>query len=290
MKKFSNFIKAQHGSASMRLQRSLASPSMIEQLADADHLLERPDCEIIKDQRKIKVGRVLLQWNAEKMVVYIKRYNAFSLRYRLQSLLARSGAAKSLRGAAILREAEIPTGTPIAAVEVRRWGMLDKSFYLSEEIAAAKTANAYWCENLKSIPGAEGFRMRRRFLTELSRLFRRLHQQRIYHNDLKDFNILVRRDQADREKLFLLDLEGVRRCCYLPRHRRVKNLVQLNRTLGQFLSRAERLGFLRSYLQDAVEPQAEWVKRILRASEKADRRSSAKNLGRVMRHVSNTSE
>jgi tRNA A-37 threonylcarbamoyl transferase component Bud32 len=289
VKEYPDFVQAKHGSATMRLRRDLASPSMIELMADADHLFEQSDCVIIKDQRKIKVGRVLVLPDTESIVVYIKRYNAFSLRYRLQSLLSCSGAAKSLRGAAILREAQILTATPVAVVEVRRWGMLKKSFYLAEEIAAAKTANAYWCEKLKRISGIDGFRRRRHFLMELSRLFRRLHRQRIYHNDLKDFNILVREDHLGNEKFFLLDLEGMRRCCYLPSRRCVKNLVQLNRTLGQFLSRTERLGFLKSYLQDTLEPQAEWVRRILRASEKAERRS-ARRTSAVMRRVSNTIE
>jgi len=267
----------------MRLRRDLAGPAVIELMADPDHLLRHFDCVVIKDQKKIKIGRVLLEWGERKTAVYIKRYNAFSLCYRLQSFFARSAAAKSLRGAAILRQAGILTATPVAAVEMRRWGMLERSFYVSEEIVAAKTANAYWCENLKTIPGLQGFRMRRRFLTELSRRFGRLHRQRIYHDDLKDFNILVREDSQGRHKFFLLDLEGVRRCGYLPARRRVKNLVQLNRTLGRFLSRTEKLKFLKSYLDSGVknhERQPAWVQHILRESERADRRSLAKSVNR----------
>jgi tRNA A-37 threonylcarbamoyl transferase component Bud32 len=273
----------------MRLQRTMASPGVIEVMADADNLFERADCVVIKDQRKIKVGRVAFNWGARELTVYIKRYNAFSLRYRLQSLISRSAAVRSLGGTVILRQAEILTGTPIAAIEVRRWGMLEKSFYLSEEIAGAKTANAYWSEDLKMIAGSEGFRRRRGFLTELSRLFRRLHEQRIYHNDLKDFNILVRPNRPAAEQFFLLDLEGVRRCWYLPRRRRVKNLVQLNRTLGQFLSRTEKLKFLSCYLENALEPQAQWIRRIRRATERADAARRLRTLA-VARCLSKSSE
>ena len=63
----------------MWLARDLASPSMIDLMADPDRLFERSDCVIIKDQRKIKVGRAPLEWGGKKIVVYIKRYNAFSL-------------------------------------------------------------------------------------------------------------------------------------------------------------------------------------------------------------------
>lgn len=264
----------------MWLQANLTSPLMIGLLADADCLFERPDCVIVKDQRKIKVGRVPLEGSGSKTPVYIKRYNSFSWRYRIQSLFSRSAAARSLRGAAILREAEIPTAKPLAAIEVRHWGVLEKSFYLSEEIIAAKTADAYWREHLKTVPNAAGFHTRRRFLTDLSGLFRQLHGARIYHNDLKDFNILVREGTYGREEFFVLDLEGVRRCSFLSMRRRVKNLVQLNRTLGRFLSRSEKLCFLKSYLQNGQvshDGQTVWVKNILMAGEKADRLSLAKS-------------
>jgi hypothetical protein len=276
---FFNPVHAKHGGSSIWLRRNLASSATIALVADPDRLFEQPGCVLIKDQRKIKVGRVPLQLGTQRMVVYIKRYNVFSLRHRLQSIFARSGAAKSLRGAAILRRAEIPTAAPIAAVEVRRWGVLEKSFYLSEEIAAAKTANAYWCENLRPLAGVAGFRRRRSFLTVLSRLFRRLHRYGIYHDDLKDFNILVRGSEAGGESVFLLDLEGVRRTRYLPRRRRIKNLVQLNRTLGRFLSRTEKLHFLHSYLHNGSSRRRAapaWVERVLLGSRIADRRSCRK--------------
>ena len=264
----------------MRLQGNLTSPSLIGLLADADRLFDRSDCVIVKDQSKVKIGRVRLQGRDSKIPVYIKRYNSFCWRYRIQSLFSRSGAARSLRGAAILREAEIPTAKPLAAIDVRHWGILQKSFYLSEEIIAAKTADAYWREHLKPAPDAAGFHQRRRFLTNLSRLFRRLHSERIYHNDLKDFNILVRKGIHGKEEFFVLDLEGVRRCAFLSKRRRVKNLVQLNRTLGRFLSRTEKLCFLKSYLHN--EPLSHdrltlWIKTILVTGKKADRLSLAKS-------------
>jgi hypothetical protein len=106
-------------------------------------------------------------------------------------------------------------------------------------------------------------------------LLSQLHQQRIYHNDLKDANIVVRATAPGDEKFFLLDLEGVRRCWYVSRRRRIKNLVQLNRTLGTILSRADKLCFLDAYLGSSKVPypiRRRWVRRILGATEKADHR------------------
>ncbi len=280
MNQFPDFIEVKHGGATIWLERSLFGPAMMNSLANPDAIFAAPDCVMIKDQSKIRVARVRLPAVQFPAPVYVKRYNAFSWRYRIQSFFSRSGALRSLRGAAILRNAGVATANPLAAVEVRLWGMLASSFYLSEEIIAAKTADAYWRENLKTISGKVGLHRRRRFLTDLSGLFKTVHGARIYHNDLKDFNILVREDGNGREEFFVLDLEGVRRCGYLSLRRRVKNLVQLHRTLGRLLSRTDKLRFLKSYLsaeRAAQKALAPWVKKILCAGQRADRLSLSKN-------------
>ena len=276
MKEFPEFVSAQHDSASMRLKRNLAGPSMVKLMADADRLLERSDCVIIKDERKIKVGRIPLEWDGNKLVVYIKRYNAFSLRYRLQSIFVCSGAENSLRGAAILSAVGIATAPPVAAVEHRAGGMLFKSFYVSEEIKEGKTADAYWKEKIGLLRGRPGARHRRRFLRDLAGLFSSLHDHNIYHNDLKDANIVI----GPEESFSLLDLEGVRRDARLSRSRRIKNLVQLNRTLGKYLKRSERWYFLTCYLKLAgLDRRAtkRWAKDLHEQSVRLDKIKKAQS-------------
>jgi serine/threonine protein kinase len=274
MKEFPDFVSAQQGHASMWLKRNFASPSMIGLMADADLLLERSDSVIIKDQRKVKVGRVPLEWDGQTLVVYIKRYNVFSFRHRLQSVFTCSGAHKSLRGAATLSAIGVPTARPVAAIEHRRRGMLVKSFYVSEEIQGGKTADAYWREDAARREGVAGFRRRRVFLEKLAELFSRLHARDVYHNDLKDANILVGQDGgADLESLHLLDLEGVQQFAHLSRRRRIKNLVQLNRTLGRHLTQTERWYFLTRYLssKEIDRPtRKRWAEHVFRMSTRLD--------------------
>ena len=258
----------------MWLERGLASRSMIELMADADGLLERSDCVIIKDQRKIKVGRVTLECDGKKLVVYIKRYNAFSFRYRLQSVFVCSGAVKSLRGAAIVSAVGVFSAPPVAAIEHRRGGMLLKSFFVSEEIKGGKTADAYWREDVSKFEGAQGLRRRRVFLKQLAELFSRLHAHGVYHNDLKDANIMVVPGGEDVCPSFcLLDLEGVRRYAMLSRNRHVKNLVQLNRTFGRYLRRTELLYFLNCYLSGSSSDRGlrkRWAEDVYRQSIRLD--------------------
>ena len=246
---FPDFILQKSGNAAVWIDRRFADKQFVQRLTDADTLFAEPRCLVIKDQKKIKVGRIKLQVAGAAHSLYIKRYNAFSLRYKLVSPLMRSGAFRALEGAAILRAADILIAAPIAAVENRRRGALIKSFFLSEEIVGGKTVDAYWRDELTNVPARQGRMSRRRFLEELAGLFAALHARNIYHNDLKDANILAVADHSNRPlRLFLLDLEGVR--CYksLSLARRIKNLVQLNRTFGRSLRRVEKLIFVKKYL------------------------------------------
>ncbi len=269
------FVFQRRGSLSIHVLGALIQDLLPKIEADPDHFFDLPECEIIKDQKKIKVARVKIKIQGDMRTIYLKRYNAFSCRYRLGSLFQDSGALRSLRGAAILSESGIRTARPLAAVDSRSWGMLNGSFFLSEEIQNGKTADAYWREELLTVKGKEGAERRKRFLQGMGELFRCLHKQDVYHNDLKDANILVRRDsRTGSEQFFLLDLEGIRRYRRLNRRRRSKNLVQLNRTLGKYVRTTDKLRFLESYLGPSFSDRAdkrEWVAGVLRQSSRLDR-------------------
>ena len=237
------------GGTKIWVSRRFEDPSFVEALAHTDRLFDLPGCQVVKDQRKIKVGRLQVAIAGAQRSVYIKRYNSFSFRFRLFSPFCRSGALRSLRGALILKRGRIATVEPIAAVESRSFRMLRHSFFISEEIAPGKTADTYWLETFLGNQERDAPQRRRAFLSRLGSLFRRLHAQRIYHNDLKDANILIANDgDAGSIECFLLDLEGVRQCAWLSERRRIKNLVQLYRTLGRHLSQSQQMFFLKCYL------------------------------------------
>ena len=269
------FVLERRGSLSLHVVRTLNKDLMRNLAPDPDHLFDQPGCEIIKDQKKIKVARVKIEFQGNVKGVYLKRYNAFSWRYRFGSLFQESGALKSLNGAAILSESGIRTARPLAAVDSRSWGMLNRSFFISEEVENGKTADAYWREEILTIKGKEGRRRRKRFLQGIGELFRCLHQQDVYHNDLKDANILVRPDFSTAgEHFYILDLEGIRRYRKLNRRRQTKNLVQLNRTLGKYLRATEKLRFLESYLGPLFSnriDKRDWVARVLKQSGRLER-------------------
>ena len=161
--------------------------------------------------------------------------------------------------------------------------MVTKSFYLSEEIADGKTADTYWREDL-TIAQPQRLRRRRQFLSGLALTFQTLHRQGVYHNDLKDANIIVV-PEKDAELFYLLDLEGTRRYSDLNLRRKVKNIVQLNHTLGRLLRRTEKMYFLKVYLDSSFaskRSKRRWVTAVLEQSRRRDLKSRRReNLSKV---------
>lgn len=221
-------------------------------------LLSHPDPfvqsrgRLIKSERKIRVGFMPMRIGGELKNVYIKQHNALSLRHRLASLFLPSAAMRSLTGALTLMEAGYATAKPVAVVEHRHRRVLLKSFYFSEEVPGAKPVDTFWQENLGNLRGVDGYRKRRAFLRALARLLSSLHGKRIYHNDLKAANILVSGEEGPMAGRFsVIDLQGLKRCFYVSKRRRIKNLAQLERTLGRFLSRSEKLFLLKAYCRSS---------------------------------------
>src|SRR5439155_3852486 len=110
----------------------------------------------------------------------------------------------------------------------------------------------------------------------LGELFRRLHAAGVYHNDLKDVNVLVAGTVAA-QRCVLLDLEQVRLLRRVGRRRRVKNLVQLARTLGREAAATDRLRFLHAYLGSAATraDRRTWARAVARRTARKDRSKPA---------------
>jgi tRNA A-37 threonylcarbamoyl transferase component Bud32 len=251
----SSILVHSHGTALEHTWRiySFGDLDLKKVLEGLPELFHSKECRTIKSGKKIRVFRSPLHIGRAVKLVYIKQYNALYFRHRLASIFYDSPALRALFGAAILLREGYATARPIAAVEHRYRGLLINSFYLSEEIAGAKTVRDYWRESLHSLTGIEGFLKRRAVLRALAQLFRSLHERHIYHNDLKASNILARDSGPTIDGVFnLIDLQGVRKCGYLSHRRRIKNLAQLNRTLGNDLSRTEKLSFIRAYVDDRI--------------------------------------
>ena len=252
----------------VQLRPGIALHEVIPPDGDPDRLLTAVECQIVKLQPKVIVGRTATSIGT----LYVKRYNVHAWRIALASLWRPSPAAGAWLGAIRLIEHGFATPEVIAAIEYRRFGVLQRSFFLTREVPDAKPADARWQEILAEPHGERRRRARRAFGRALGDLFRRLHAAGVYHNDLKDVNILVTGPAAE-PRCVILDLERVRVPRRLGRGRRVKNLVQLARTLGRQASAADRLRFLTAYLGTADRAtRRRWTRAVARQITRKERR------------------
>jgi hypothetical protein len=233
-----------------------------------DHLLTRADCEIVKLQPKVVVGRIATPLGT----LWVKRHTVFAWRLAAASLLRRSPAETAWHGARLLREHGFVVPETLGALERRRAGLLVASFFVTRDVAGAETADRRWAAILAEPDPGRRRRARRALARALGGLFRRLHAAGIYHGDLKDVNVLVR-GPDDAPELVLLDLEQVHRVGRVRTARCEKNLVQLARTLGRRASATDRARFLRSYLPDADRAMRRaWARAVTRRVRRKDRR------------------
>lgn len=236
---------------------------------DLESLSESSTCQVIKDQKRVKVYRII--WKGEPL--FIKRYNPYSLWNTLEAIFFKSKATRSWNAAHLLISRGIDTAEPVAAINYLCFGIPGKCFYVTKEIGESEISVQYY--EKRFIKNKGSIKNRRLFIRTLAHLFRNLHHEGIYHNDLKDFNILVR-DENSKPVFFLLDLEGVQSFKEIPKRCIIENLMQVNRTIGRIMSNSDRVAFIREYCNNV-----EWkvlAKEVLAASAIKDKKVGAKRL------------
>ena len=150
-------------------------PEDIGPNGDPDWLLTRRDAQIVKLQRKVIVGRVVRGDRA----FYVKRYNVFAWRVALGSLVVPSPASRAWEAAHALQARGFGVPEVMATVEVRTFGLLRRSFFVTRELAGACRADERWADILArrrdgARPGA-----RRAFVRSLGDLVGRLDRKSV---------------------------------------------------------------------------------------------------------------
>ena len=176
--------------------------------------------------------------------VVVKRHQLTRWRRRADALMHGSPARRAWRGAHLLQTHGFPVPHPLAVVEKRRAGLVQESVYISQALSYPPLSD-YWRESAPRWSVTQ----RRLFLRALALFVQSFHAAGLYSGDLRDANLLVEESPVEpRWRFYLVDLDRLTHDPRLTLRRRVKNLVQLDRTLGRRARRTERLFFLYTYL------------------------------------------
>jgi glycosyltransferase involved in cell wall biosynthesis len=243
------------------------APDQQELLQVVSHPPEQwPQARVLKHDRGTTVTLLRLPTG----VVVIKHHRLYTWRRWGDALWHGSPARRAWRSAQLLQARGFPVPRPLAAFEKRMAGILRESWYCSEALQTQVPLDVYWRNQQKHWTR----RQRRTFLQSLAEFLRAFHAAGLYAGDMRDANLLVEDNGDTHWKFYLVDLDRVLHEKRLSQKRCLKNLVQLERTLGRRARASERLFFLYQYLGPSLPPRAQrhaFLHRLLRLRGRKDR-------------------
>lgn len=191
----------------------------------------------------------------------VKEFRLPSVAKRIQYLPRHSRARRCWATARTFTEAEIPTPEPLAFIECRRRGLPISSCYVCrfrEDAAPARRWIKAWYHQ-RSAPEREAFRR------DLLRCLTNLYRREVYHADTKTSNMLLANPEDPTSRRFLwIDLDCVSFGRRPTRRHLLRNLVQLNGSIGSKASEEDRMAFLMDLATDYPGLRARWVPHHIR--------------------------
>jgi hypothetical protein len=194
----------------------------------------------LKDEARTRAG---LLKGPDGAWVFVKRVRTGSWARGLIATARGSRVRRWLEGAAMLSMAGFNRPAPLAALEVRHAGAVSESYLVCEALNDATVLSGAVLGG-----GRVHFRSRRSLLSTVAREVRRLHDAGLYTLDLQETNLMVQERDGAPPRISFVDLEDFRHVRSVSWHRRMLNLVHLDRSIGRFLNRPARLRALYDYL------------------------------------------
>jgi tRNA A-37 threonylcarbamoyl transferase component Bud32 len=205
--------------------------------ARLDELLHGADFRIIKKTPRTLAGVAAIN----HIDVFVKRVSNNSWLKGAFARVCGSRARKAIRGALLLRRAGFSHPELIAAFEQLNSGSVMASYVITEYLRRPKVLSRF------ALADGRDFGWRRSVSERLAQTIRNLHASGCYTLDLQETNLLLEGRGTD-VKIYFTDLEDYRWLPLVPSQFRLRNLVQLDRSIGRFVSRTHRLRFLHNYL------------------------------------------
>ena len=218
-----------------------ADPRWVAMAEQLDVLMADGGFRALKDEARTRAG---LLRGPDGAWVFVKRVRTGSWARGLIAAARGSRVRRWLEGAAMLSMAGFNRPAPLAALEVRHAGAVSESYLICEALNDATVLSGAVLGG-----GKVHFRSRRSLLSAVAREVRRLHDAGLYTRDLQETNLMVQQRDGEPPRLSFVDLEDFRRVRSVSWHRRLLNLVHLDRSIGRFLNRPARLRCLYDYLR-----------------------------------------
>ncbi|MEK7280286.1 MAG: lipopolysaccharide kinase InaA family protein, partial [Nitrospirota bacterium] len=220
------------------------SPSSLETL-----LRNMGESCLIRKTRTRRWFHLSFQHGASIREILVKEDNplkSFQPLKWIKNFLFNSSLARSWRFSLLLISKGIPSPRPVALLEKRLYGILQRSYLITEFLPHARSLADYLND-----PFIDKFQ-RDKVLFDLIHQVGALHQNGIYHADLKGGNILVGKEDKG-PRIYFIDLEASRLHRRLGSTKKIKDLTRLNRALMGLIQEKERFSWMRRYIEGQRE-------------------------------------
>ncbi|MBN1436920.1 MAG: lipopolysaccharide heptosyltransferase II [Sedimentisphaerales bacterium] len=190
----------------------------------------------------------------DKRVIYLKRYGPPTLSQRLKRAFtcgAHVTAGCDFQAALALAKAGIDVPRPVAIGWQGQGPREKRSFVMLEELPNAEALERLLPDQKQKQNQYTLLADRRKLITTLAQLVKRLHDQGFFHRDLYLCHVFLAKDRAGKERLCLIDLQRVFQPRYRCRRWQIKDLAQLYYSARNFFTAAEIMRFLHTYFDSA---------------------------------------
>ncbi len=231
-------------------KKKQGSGSLIQLMAEPDRLFSNKHAVIIKNSGT--AASLCFKSDDSAIEIFLKRFNVKGILSVLKNCFRCSRAKKAWDAANSMAERDIPTPEPLMFLEQRRFGVFFKSYFVSKSMANTTTLDSYVSSCFKHLSQNR----KASLIRILACCVRKMHDQGVFHGDLKAKNILIQEQKNGEEKVFFVDLDATRVKDSLQFRDRCKDMARLNCSFlnRAIVSKTHRFYFLKCYF-GTVRPE-----------------------------------
>jgi len=202
---------------------------------------------VMKRDSKTVLTRFPLE-NEKIQSVVVKQYKVSCGMYFIKNIFRNSAGKKAWVAGNGLLVYGFNTPKPLALMEKKELGITADSYLIMEDARGCLEMDRYMLKNFHDKLSLSKLKKKRALINNLAETMGRMHNQNIFHHDLKTCNIMVK-DIGKTFYITFLDFDKVSFEEEMTIRKRLKNLTQMNLSTPKLISTTDRLRFLKEYLK-----------------------------------------
>ncbi len=226
------------------LAESIANLNNLLKLAqDPEKLFSDKDSTIIKDSTTTSC--LVFKPMGFEGSVFLKRFNVKGYFHILKNIFRNSRGKRVWKTANILIKNHIPTPEPLLFLEEKKSGITFKSYFFSRFLTSTTTLDRYISTTFIQLDAGR----QSDIISMAASQIRFMHDNGIYHRDLKAKNILISTQPDNTIKLFFTDLDSAQILKNIAFKKMARDIARLNCSFldTTVVTKKHRLWFIRQY-------------------------------------------